>query len=116
MCLPGRVGTGGPVDPAGDWQVAVQAYDARMKNRTTAYWQTRSLLAVGFIAMVVALPLSLERATDLAWVSWPAVLGLPAPVVVLLVGVALGLFGFAWMLRIFRGPRDEPPAWRYRDR
>ena len=87
-----------------------------MKNRTTAYWQTRVLLAIGFIAMVIALPVSLGGVMDLAWVSWPAVLGLPAPLWVALVGVALGLAGFVWMLRIFRGPRDEPPAWRYRGR
>ena len=24
--------------------------------------------------------------------------------------------GLVWMIRIFRGPRDEPPPWRYRDR
>ncbi len=87
-----------------------------MKNRTPEYWQTRFLLAVGFIATVIALPLSLEALTELAWVSWPAVLGLPAPLVVVLIGVALGLVGFVWMLRIFRGPRYEPPVWRYRDR
>ena len=87
-----------------------------MKNRTPAYWQTRVLLVVGFIAMVIALPLSLEGLTELAWVAWPTVVGLPAPLVVVLVGVALGLVGFVWMLRIFRGPGDEPPAWRYRDR
>lgn len=87
-----------------------------MKNRTPEYWPTRVLLALGFIAMVIALPLSLEGVTEPAWVAWPAVLGLPAPLVVVLVGVALGVVGFVWMLRIFRGPRDEPPVWRYRDR
>ena len=87
-----------------------------MKNRTPAYWQTRFLLAVGFIAMVIALPLSLKGVTDLAPVSWRAVCGIPAPLVVGIVGVALGVVGFVWMLRIFRGPRDEAPAWRYRDR
>jgi hypothetical protein len=32
------------------------------------------------------------------------------------VGVAGVLVGLAWMIRIYRGPRDEPPRWRYRDR
>ena len=86
-----------------------------MKNRTPAYWQTRVLLAIGFIATVLVLPLSLEGVIELAPVSWPALLGLPAPLVVILVGLAMGLFGFAWMLRIFRA-RDEPPTWRYRNR
>jgi hypothetical protein len=87
-----------------------------MKNRTPEYWQTRFLLAIGFIATVIALPLSLEVLLELRYVGRPAVLGLPAGLVVVLVGLALGLVGFVWMLRIFRGPRDEPPAWRYRDR
>jgi hypothetical protein len=29
-----------------------------------------------------------------------------------LVGILVGL---VWLVRIFRGPRDEPPPWRYRD-
>ncbi len=87
-----------------------------MKNRTPEYWPTRFLLAIGFVATVFVLPLSLEGLTELGYVSMPAVLGLPPILVVVLVGLAMGLFGFAWMLRIFRGPRDEPPAWRYRDR
>ena len=87
-----------------------------MKNRTPEYWPTRVLLAIGFIATVLVLPLSLGGLTELGYVSMPAVLGLPPILVVVLVGLAIGLFGFAWMLRIFRGPRDEPPVWRYRDR
>ena len=87
-----------------------------MKNRTPEYWQTRFLLALGFIAMVIALPLSLEVLREVRYVGRLEVLGLPATLVVVLVGLAMGLFGFVWMLRIFRGPRDEPPVWRYRDR
>ena len=87
-----------------------------MKNRTPEYWQTRFLLAVGLIATVIALPLSLEVLLESRYVGRPSILGLPAGLVVVLVGLALGLVGVAWMLRIFRGPRDEPPAWRYRAR
>jgi hypothetical protein len=31
-------------------------------------------------------------------------------------GTTAALTGLAWMIRIFRGPRDEPAPWRYRDR
>jgi hypothetical protein len=30
--------------------------------------------------------------------------------------VVLWVAGVIWMIRIFRGPSDEPPPWRYRDR
>jgi hypothetical protein len=86
-----------------------------MKNRTPDYWPTRVLLAVGFIPMVIVLPLSLEILTRTMYFS-PDFLGVPAGIVVILAGLAMGVVGFAWMLRIFRGPRDEPPVWRYRDR
>lgn len=89
-----------------------------MRNRTPDYWPTRVLLAVGASATVIALALLLEGLTNsqAMFGGGLAVLGLPASFVVVLVGLALGLVGFAWMLRIFRGPRDEPPVWRYRDR
>ena len=88
-----------------------------MKNRTPDYWPTRVLLVVGFIPTVLALTLSLEVLTqEPMFRSPPDVLGVPAGIVIILVGLALGVVGFAWMLRIFRGPRDEPPVWRYRRR
>jgi hypothetical protein len=88
-----------------------------VKNWTPEHWPTRFLLAVGFIATVIALPLSLELLTlGPVFGGGLAVLGLPVNIVVALGGPALGLVGFAWMLRIFRGPRDHPPARRYRDR
>jgi hypothetical protein len=46
----------------------------------------------------------------------PDVLGLPSNVLLAVSGVALAVLGLAWMLRIFfRGRRDAPRAWRYRD-
>jgi len=41
------------------------------------------------------------------------------PVALLLLGGIgfLGmLVGLVWIIRIYRGPRDEPPRWRFRDR
>ncbi len=46
----------------------------------------------------------------------PGLLGLPATVVPSLIAVSLALLGLVWAIRIFRGPRDKPPSWRYRDR
>jgi hypothetical protein len=34
------------------------------------------------------------------------------PYVVAALGFVVGL---VWMIRIMRGPKDEPPPWRYRD-
>jgi hypothetical protein len=86
-------------------------------NRTRAYWPTRILLAVGIVATgAVAFSvvnglmqpcLSCERA--------PAVLGLPSDIALAALGIGLAVVGLVWMLRIFRGPHDEAPAWRYRD-
>jgi hypothetical protein len=35
---------------------------------------------------------------------------------ILAVGAALWLAGVIWMIRIMRGPSDDPPPWRYRGR
>jgi hypothetical protein len=75
-----------------------------MKHRTRAYWPTRILLAIGFVA--VLLPLAIRTASSSFF---------PANDAILLVGFVFALVGFAWMLLILRGPSDEPPAWRYRD-
>jgi hypothetical protein len=32
------------------------------------------------------------------------------------IAMAVPVMGLVWMIRIFRGPRDEPPPWRHRDR
>ena len=93
-----------------------------MKDRTRAYWPTRILLAIGVVATALC-----------AFAAWDgylldhtigpgdmagggAVLGVPLPVVIAIVATAFAVLGLIWMIRIFRGPRDEPPVWRYRDR
>jgi hypothetical protein len=38
------------------------------------------------------------------------------PVLILAVGAVLWFVGVIWVIRIFRGPSDEPPPWRYRKR
>lgn len=97
--------------------LAPQDYDGRMRHRTPAYWPTRILLAVGFIATAIALALPLALPTmGSMFGPRPAVLGLPVDTLLAIVGPVTALLGFGWMVRIFRGPRDEAPAWRYRDR
>ena len=88
-----------------------------MTHRWPAYWPTRILLAVGFIATVIALAATLYLVTHGPMIGpRPDVLGLPADVAYRVAGLVPVLVGFAWMVRIFRGPLDEPPLWRYRDR
>jgi hypothetical protein len=31
------------------------------------------------------------------------------------IGLVAAGAGLVWMIRVFRGPRDEPPSWRARD-
>ena len=85
---------------------------------TRAHWPTRIMLAAAII--VVAADVALTPI-----VIWPPMtmggsdpmlfFGLPATVVQGVLALSLGLGGLIWMVRIFRGPRDESPPWRYRD-
>jgi hypothetical protein len=80
-----------------------------MSNQTRAYWPTRIMLACAFLAPIVA---------ACVWLAAPSSMqGPPSYPSADLVAfaAALWLIGTVWMVRIFRGPRDEPPPWRYRD-
>jgi hypothetical protein len=95
------------------------AYDRAMRPLTSpAYWPTRILLAVGFAAtgLVLALDVAMLLVPEPMFDPRPAIIGLSAHVVGGLLGPIPALIGLVWMIRIFRGPRDEPPPWRYRDR
>jgi hypothetical protein len=59
-----------------------------------------TLLAIVLAVVVVSLPTSMSS----------------DPSMVPLVAAGVAAVGLVWMIRIFRGPRDDPPAWRYRDR
>jgi hypothetical protein len=67
------------------------------------------MLGVGIVATSLALVLAVVV------VSSPTSV-FSDPSVVPLVAAGVAAVGLAWMVRIFRGPRDEPPAWRHRDR
>ena len=78
----------------------------------------RILLGVGVVVALVVVGLALA-----GWAPPPClgcgggdVLGIPVSVVVAAVAAGLALVGLVWMIRIFRGDRRDPPAWRYRDR
>ena len=92
-------------------------------DKAPAYWPTRILLAVAIIATAIAVPFALWSAFwELSWElpasggGNPSVLQLPPDVVRSVLAVGLPLLCLVWVIRIFRGPRDEPPPWRYRDR
>lgn len=96
------------------------AYDGGMKSdKAPGYWPTRILLAVAIIATAIAVAFALWSAF---WApptfsgsgglsSWE----LPNNVVLAVLGAAIAVIGLIWTIRIFRGPRDEPPTWRHRD-
>jgi hypothetical protein len=96
-----------------------------MKHRTFFYWPTRIMLGIGIVATVEVVLLA-GAGIDLGPLATgacfgcedPELFGLPlrAGFVHAAVSDGLAVFGLVWMLRIFRGPRDEPPPWRHRDR
>jgi hypothetical protein len=83
--------------------------DRHMEHeKLPGYWPTRILLAIGIavIAVEIAVILGAPRAMGGETMSS----GQAA------MGLGLGLVGLAWMVRIFRGPRDQAAPWRYRGR
>jgi hypothetical protein len=86
-------------------------------HRTRAYWPTRILFLVGMLGAVAVLALAIgSLSTPCFSCDDPAILGVPSDVLLPAVAVTLAVVGLVWLVRIVRGPRDEPPAWRYRDR
>jgi hypothetical protein len=92
-------------------------------KRTRRWWVTRIELAVG-IGLVVFMgfwffvpgspwgPCDGFGCTRLS----PWLLPTRAETAVPLAAFLVAVIGLAWMIRIFRGPRDGSPPWRYRDR
>jgi len=81
-------------------------------GRTWRWWAVRFELALGLAAVLLVGRLILS-------LGEPMFDGSPTPTAVVLSLWAVWVMmvvAFAWMVRIARGPRDEPPPWRYRDR
>ena len=87
-----------------------------MKHWTLRYWSTRILLGAGIIATADVV-LGARALTEPCFgCTNPNVLGVPSTLWLATLSIALAVVGLVWMVRIFRGPRDEAPDWRYRDR
>jgi len=93
-----------------------QSYDGCMRsNRAPAYWPARVVLVAGFLATAAVVLWARHPADSPCFgCDYPQVFGMPSPLVLGAVSVGLAVVGLLRMVRIFRGPRDEPPAWRYR--
>ena len=80
-------------------------------ERTPAWWPARILLAIGIGSVVIG-PVFIVGVLLLAFFDpafdWQPNIAVLGGAVVVMVG------GLVWMIRIFRGPSDEPPPWRYR--
>jgi len=86
-------------------------------EKTPAYWPTRILFAVAIIAtaIVVAFPLWSAFLTQGTMGGGPIEWELPTNVAFFIAAAAIAIIGLIWAIRIFRGPRDEPPPWQHRD-
>ena len=89
------------------------------RDKAPGYWPTRILLAVAILATATTVLFALWSAIVAPsgfGGSIPSVLGLPSTVLVSLLAAGVALLGLIWSIQVFRGRRDEPPPWRYRDR
>ena len=91
-------------------------------KRTWRWWVTRIELTIG-IGLVAFMGLLLlvlgDRLSEpcfgcMRHPLWSLPISAEAAVPLAAFGVAV--IGLIWMIRTYRGPRDEPPPWRYRDR
>jgi len=85
-------------------------------EKTWRYWVMRLELTAGVAVILVTwvtvlLPPAGVRHPMVEHASSPVLSWAPVAFAVMLT-----IVGLVWMIRIFRGPRDEPPPWRYRDR
>ena len=90
-----------------------------MRPRTSpAYWPMRILLAIGLASVAVIVLWGVV--TSIPVIGGASVDVGPVPIDIgifyRVIAVAVPVMGLVWMIRTFRGPRDEPPPWRYRDR
>jgi hypothetical protein len=91
-------------------------------NRAPGWLPTRILLAIGIGSVVVigfGLLVQLGLPDGFSDPRPPLSIGplsVPFRVLLSIVEIVVPVVGLIWMIRIFRGPSDEPPPWRYRAR
>lgn len=102
--------------------LARRAYDLPMQpKRTPAWWWVRLELLTGIVLTVLIGYLGFDRAMEVTFGFGDRItvgpLEMSARVAAMNTALVIAILGLIWMVRIIRGPRDEPPPpWRYRDR
>ena len=100
--------------------LAPRAYDLPMQpKRTPAWWLVRLELAAGLGVTLLVGQQVLALTHEMGYRSQVTVgpLTLQSVAFAALSALAIPVAGLVWMVRILRGPRNEPPPpWRYRDR
>jgi hypothetical protein len=90
------------------------------RRRTPAWWLVRFELAaaIGLTLLVGWLGMTRAMVVCFGGCHGRVALGpldMTFDSALLVAALAVAVAGLAWMVRIMRGPRDEPPRWRYRD-
>lgn len=84
---------------------------------TRAWWLVRFELALGIALTLLVGWLGFEAAIDVRIGNPPAhPPPLPPHAMLFLGALAVSIAGLVWMVRIIRGPGEDPrPRWRYRE-
>ncbi len=86
--------------------------------RTPAWWLSRFELAVAIgVVAVSALAVSQSGQPCFGCVEMVDIgpFWVAPKVATAMAALVIAVIGLIWMMRILRGPRDEPPRWRYRN-
>lgn len=114
---PGRGAQGRPDRIAPELALAPSLYDECVDDiddgPTRGWLLTRIELALGIAAAIITAAFVLVSLEPMFGESTWERLGVIAMDIAVITGLVVGL---VWMIRIFRGQRDEPPGWRYRSR
>jgi nitrate reductase NapE component len=93
---------------------------AMKATRTRNWWLIRLELALGIVLTLLVALLGLHASLQFHFgLSLPMMLGplqLQPNAAIALGALLIAVVGLIWMVRIIRGPGDEPPPrWRYRE-
>jgi hypothetical protein len=98
-----------------------RAYDREMKGkRTPAWWWSRCEVAIAIGAVLLIVFGVWSGIQDTFFGGPPMVevgpLLMRAQTLISVLALVGSIVGLVWIIRLMRGPRDEPPRWRYRGR